>query len=84
VNNAHKYDPYDFCYDFGFDGTDTTVSLKLLSLRSHRYIEMVEADTKRDVEIHDSAEQSRVFLSFQEHHRKVIWTSTEEEQMRKL
>jgi hypothetical protein len=25
-----------------------------------------------------------VFLSFQEHLRKVIWTSTEEEQMRKL
>jgi hypothetical protein len=44
---------------------------------------MVEADAKRDVEIHDSAEQSRVFLSFQEHHTKVIWTSTEE-QMRKL
>jgi hypothetical protein len=45
---------------------------------------MVEADAKRDAEIHDSGEQSRVFLSFQEHHRKVIWTSTVEEQMRKL
>jgi hypothetical protein len=45
---------------------------------------MVEADAKRDAEIHDSGEQSRVFLSFQEHHRKVIWTSTEEEQMRKV
>jgi hypothetical protein len=42
---------------FGFDGTDTTVSLKLLSLWSHRYIEMVEADAKSDLDIHRGTDE---------------------------